>query len=75
MTKRALTAVWTETNRMTKSRPKKKQEDERKSDPWFNPYRWPSSPRALEVVGEVLFDFEKRENRNRKRTPKDREWL
>jgi hypothetical protein len=61
---------------MTKSRTKKKLEDEGEGDPWFNPYRWPATPRALEVVGEVLFDFfEKRENRGRKRKTKDRQWL
>ena len=29
----------------------------------------------LMVVGDVLFDLEKRENRKRKRTKKDRQWL
>ena len=32
-------------------------------------------PRALDVVGDVMFDLEKRENRKRKRTQKDRQWL
>ena len=60
---------------MAKSRTKKKLEHEDDGDPWFNPYRWPASPRALDVVGDVLFDLEKRENRTRKRTAKDRQWL
>ena len=60
---------------MAKSRTKKKLEHEDDGDPWFNPYRWPASPRALDVVGDVLFDLEKRENRKRKRTAKDRQWL
>ena len=60
---------------MANSRTKKKLEHEDDGDPWFNPYRWPASPRALDVVGDVLFDLEKRENRKRKRTAKDRQWL
>lgn len=60
---------------MSKSPTKKKPKKEREGDPWLNAYRWPATPRALEVVGEVLFDVEKRENRKRNRKPKDRQWL
>lgn len=62
---------------MAKSKNKKKPalEHEREGDPWFNSYRWPAAPPALSVVGDVLFDVEKREIRKRKRTPKDRQWL
>ena len=60
---------------MAKSRTKKKLEHEDEGDPWFNPYRRPATPRALDVVGDVLFDLEQRENRKRKRTKKDRQWL
>jgi len=59
----------------SKNRKKPATEHERQGDPWFNAYRWPGSPRALSVVGDVLFDVEKRENRKRKRKQKDHQWL
>ena len=60
---------------MAKPRTKKRQEHERESDPWFNPYRTPATPAALEVVGAVLLDLEKREVRKRARKKEDRNWL
>jgi hypothetical protein len=47
----------------------------RERDPWFNPYREPASDRARVALGEIIFGFEKQENRKRRRRPKDIQWL
>ena len=61
---------------MAKAQVKKKTPgSEREPDPWFNPYRSPASERALNIVGDVLNDLEKRETRTRARKTKDRQWL
>ena len=58
---------------MARARAHKKASRER--DPWFNPYRYSATERARIAVGEALYAFEERENRKRRRKPKDRQWL
>ena len=44
-------------------------------DPWFNPYRFPGSKGAWEVVHAVLDDLAAQESRKRARRTKDQHWL
>ena len=58
---------------MAKSQTEKKTTRDR--DPWFNTYRYPASWRARIAIGEMLYAFEQQEDRERRRKPKDRQWL
>lgn len=46
-----------------------------RDDPWFNPYRHPSTHRAHVALGGVLWGFQQQETRKRARKEKDRQWL
>jgi hypothetical protein len=60
---------------MSKQRSKKKQERERVSDPWFNPYRHPTSDNGWLLVSSALDDLEGHQKRKRARKTKDRHWF
>jgi hypothetical protein len=50
-------------------------ENDPEHDPWFNPYRFPRTERAWELVHAVLDDYEAKEKRVRARAAKDQHWL
>lgn len=54
---------------------KTKPADERERDPWFNPYRYPTTERATVAIGDALREFEEQEGRKRTRKQNDRQWL
>src|SRR5262245_35695284 len=60
---------------MAKSQTKRTLKDEDEGDPWFNPYRHPTSDNGWLLVSSALDDLERHQKRKRARKTKDRHWL